>query len=39
MVDTDDPMAIGMRWAARKQTEQKKKKDIDRKASKGRQLW
>ena len=39
MVDTDDPMAIGMRWAARKQTEQKKKKKvIDRKASKGRQL-
>ncbi|KAI9341577.1 apoptosis antagonizing transcription factor-domain-containing protein [Pilaira anomala] len=39
MVDTDDPMAIGMRWAARKQTEQKKKKkDVDRKASKGRQL-
>jgi protein AATF/BFR2 len=39
MVDTDDPMAIGMRWAARKQTEQKKKKKaVDRKASKGRQL-
>ncbi|CAO3637836.1 unnamed protein product [Mucor hiemalis] len=39
MVDTDDPMAIGMRWAARKQTEQKKKKKlVDRKSSKGRQL-
>lgn len=39
MVDTDDPLAIGMRWAARKQTEQKKKKKaVDRKASKGRQL-
>ncbi|KAI8888685.1 TRAUB-domain-containing protein [Backusella circina FSU 941] len=39
MVDTDDPMAIGMRWAARKQTEQKKKKKVvDRKASKGRKL-
>ncbi|KAI8984148.1 apoptosis antagonizing transcription factor-domain-containing protein [Mycotypha africana] len=39
MVDTDDPLAIGMRWAARKQTEQKKKKkDVNRKASKGRQL-
>lgn len=39
MVDTDDPLAIGMRWAARKQNEQKKKKKtVDRKASKGRQL-
>ncbi|CEP09490.1 hypothetical protein [Parasitella parasitica] len=39
MVDTDDPTAIGMRWAARKQTEQKKKKKVvDRKSSKGRQL-
>ncbi|KAI8333801.1 apoptosis antagonizing transcription factor-domain-containing protein [Choanephora cucurbitarum] len=39
MVDTDDPLAIGMRWAARKQTEQKKKKKVvNRKGSKGRQL-
>ncbi|KAI7905236.1 apoptosis antagonizing transcription factor-domain-containing protein [Cokeromyces recurvatus] len=40
MVDTNDPVAIGMRWAARKQTENKKKKakTIDRKASKGRKL-
>ncbi|KAI8990102.1 apoptosis antagonizing transcription factor-domain-containing protein [Pilobolus umbonatus] len=39
MVDTDDPIAIGMRWAARKQNEQKKKKKVvDRKSSKGRKL-
>ncbi|KAI9486834.1 MAG: apoptosis antagonizing transcription factor-domain-containing protein [Benjaminiella poitrasii] len=39
MVDTNDPVAIGMRWAARKQTENKKKaKTVDRKASKGRKL-
>lgn len=40
MVDTDDPIAMGMRWAARKATEVKKKKTrvYDRKASKDRKL-
>ncbi|KAI9488755.1 apoptosis antagonizing transcription factor-domain-containing protein [Zychaea mexicana] len=39
MVDTDDPIAQGMRWAARKAAESKKKKRaVDRKASKGRKL-
>ncbi|KAF7729117.1 hypothetical protein EC973_004885 [Apophysomyces ossiformis] len=38
MVDTDDPMAVGMRWAASKKTESKKKKVVDQKASKGRKL-
>ncbi|CAG8622304.1 11801_t:CDS:10, partial [Ambispora leptoticha] len=37
MIDTDDPIAIGMRWAALKQTRQKKKQ-VDTKASKGRRL-
>ncbi|CAG8605614.1 2205_t:CDS:10 [Ambispora gerdemannii] len=37
MIDTDDPIAIGMRWAALKQTKQKKKQ-VDNKASKGRRL-
>ncbi|KAG9304948.1 hypothetical protein G9A89_003117 [Geosiphon pyriformis] len=37
MVDTDDPIALGIRWAALKQTKQKKKK-VDTKASKGRRL-
>ncbi|CAG8560824.1 10191_t:CDS:2 [Acaulospora colombiana] len=35
MVDTDDPVASSLRWAALKQTKQKKKK-VDTKASKGR---
>ena len=39
MVDTDDPIAQGMRWAAKKAAESKKKKRaVDRKASKGRKL-
>ncbi|KAI9302286.1 apoptosis antagonizing transcription factor-domain-containing protein [Cunninghamella echinulata] len=39
MVDTDDPIASGMRWAASKKQEiKKKKKNIDTKASKGRKL-
>ncbi|KAI8149031.1 apoptosis antagonizing transcription factor-domain-containing protein, partial [Fennellomyces sp. T-0311] len=39
MVDTDDPIAQGMRWAARKAAESKKKKRVvDRRASKGRKL-
>ncbi|KAI8365289.1 apoptosis antagonizing transcription factor-domain-containing protein [Radiomyces spectabilis] len=39
MVDTEDPIAMGMRWAARKQAEgKKKKKAVDTKASKGRKL-
>ncbi|CEG64373.1 hypothetical protein RMATCC62417_01354 [Rhizopus microsporus] len=38
MVDTDDPTAIGMRWAARKNEQKKKKKAVHTKASKGRQL-
>ncbi|ORX55086.1 TRAUB-domain-containing protein [Hesseltinella vesiculosa] len=39
MVDNDDPMATGMRWAASKKDEVKKKKvKVDTKASKGRKL-
>ncbi|KAI8057118.1 apoptosis-antagonizing transcription factor [Syncephalis plumigaleata] len=38
MVDTDDPMAIGVRWAALKQQTKKNKKKVDTKASKGRKL-
>jgi protein AATF/BFR2 len=39
MVDTDDPIASGMRWAAIKKDQvKKKKKNIDTKASKGRKL-
>ncbi|KAG0164520.1 hypothetical protein DFQ28_005774 [Apophysomyces sp. BC1034] len=38
MVDTDDPLAIGTRWAASKKTDSKKKKSVDQKASKGRKL-
>ncbi|KAG0947833.1 hypothetical protein G6F57_004373 [Rhizopus arrhizus] len=38
MVDTSDPTAIGMRWAARKNEQKKKKKAVNTKASKGRQL-
>lgn len=38
MVDTDDPTAIGMRWAARKNEQKKKKRAVNTKASKGRQL-
>ncbi|RKP22630.1 apoptosis-antagonizing transcription factor [Syncephalis pseudoplumigaleata] len=38
MVDTDDPMAIGARWAALKQQTKKNKKKVDTKASKGRKL-
>ncbi|CAO3664115.1 unnamed protein product [Umbelopsis vinacea] len=37
MVDTDDPIALGMRWAALKQNKQKKK-TVDTRASKGRRL-
>ncbi|RIA95511.1 apoptosis-antagonizing transcription factor [Glomus cerebriforme] len=37
MIDTDDPIALGMQWAAIKQTKQKKKQ-VDTKASKGRRL-
>ncbi|ORX93000.1 TRAUB-domain-containing protein [Basidiobolus meristosporus CBS 931.73] len=37
MVDSNDPVALGMRWAAIKQTKQKKKK-VDTRASKGRKL-
>ncbi|KAK9768244.1 rRNA-processing protein bfr2 [Basidiobolus ranarum] len=37
MVDSNDPVTLGMRWAAIKQTKQKKKK-IDTRASKGRKL-
>jgi protein AATF/BFR2 len=37
MVDTDDPIALGMRWAALKQNKQKKKV-VDTRASKGRRL-
>ncbi|CAI2180664.1 2482_t:CDS:10 [Funneliformis geosporum] len=37
MIDTDDPVALGMQWAAIRQTKQKKKK-VDTKASKGRRL-
>ncbi|KAL0076908.1 apoptosis antagonizing transcription factor-domain-containing protein [Phycomyces blakesleeanus] len=39
MIDTEDPIAMGMRWAARKQADIKKKnKVVDHKASKGRKL-
>lgn len=39
MVDTDDPIALGMRWAARKAAESKKKKRVvERKTSKDRKL-
>ncbi|KAI8097241.1 apoptosis antagonizing transcription factor-domain-containing protein [Halteromyces radiatus] len=39
MVDTDDPIASGMRWAASKKDQvKKKKKNIDTKGSKGRKL-
>ncbi|CAO3652940.1 unnamed protein product [Cunninghamella blakesleeana] len=39
MVDTEDPIASGLRWAANKKQEiKKKKKDIDTRASKGRKL-
>jgi len=37
MVDNDDPTAMGMRWAALRQTKQSKKQ-VDTKASKGRRL-
>ncbi|CAG8445946.1 21917_t:CDS:10 [Dentiscutata erythropus] len=37
MIDTDDPVALGLRWATLKQTKQKKK-NVDTKASKGRRL-
>ncbi|KAG0056867.1 hypothetical protein BGZ83_003161 [Gryganskiella cystojenkinii] len=37
MVDNDDPTAMGMRWAALRQTKQTKKQ-IDTKGSKGRRL-
>ncbi|KAF9433880.1 hypothetical protein BGZ76_008862 [Entomortierella beljakovae] len=37
MVDNDDPTAMGMRWAALRQTKQTKKQ-VDTKASKGRRL-
>ncbi|CAG8557439.1 10112_t:CDS:10 [Acaulospora morrowiae] len=37
MIDTDDPVAFTMRWAALKQTKQKKKK-VDTKSSKGRRM-
>ncbi|GBB94963.1 hypothetical protein RclHR1_24510001 [Rhizophagus clarus] len=37
MIDTDDPIALGMQWAAIRQTKQKKKQ-VDTKASKGRRL-
>ncbi|CAG8516745.1 3568_t:CDS:2, partial [Paraglomus occultum] len=37
MVDTDDQSSLGLRWAALKQTKQKKKQ-VDTKASKGRRL-
>ncbi|RKP07141.1 apoptosis-antagonizing transcription factor [Thamnocephalis sphaerospora] len=38
MVDTDDPLALGVRWAALKQQTKQNKKKVDRKASKGRRL-
>ncbi|KAF9924071.1 hypothetical protein FBU30_005911 [Linnemannia zychae] len=37
MVDNDDPTAMGMRWAALRQTKQTKKQ-VDTKGSKGRRL-
>ncbi|KAF9161503.1 hypothetical protein DFQ26_004496 [Actinomortierella ambigua] len=37
MVDNDDPTAMGMRWAALRQSKQSKKA-VDTKASKGRRL-
>ncbi|CAB4495722.1 uncharacterized protein OCT59_009562 [Rhizophagus irregularis] len=37
MIDTDDPISLGMQWAAIRQTKQKKKQ-VDTKASKGRRL-
>ncbi|KAF0442182.1 TRAUB-domain-containing protein [Gigaspora margarita] len=36
-IDSDDPVALGLRWATLRQTKQKKK-NVDTKASKGRQL-
>ncbi|CAG8611561.1 13062_t:CDS:10 [Gigaspora margarita] len=36
-IDTDDPVALGLRWATLRQTKQKKK-NVDTKASKGRRL-
>lgn len=38
MVDSDDPIAMGVRWAARKSAEVKKKKKQGDKSSKGRKL-
>ena len=39
MVDNDDPIASGMRWAQSKKDQVKKKKvKVDTKASKGRKL-
>ncbi|CAG8681804.1 1399_t:CDS:2 [Cetraspora pellucida] len=37
MIDNDDPVALGLRWATLKQTKQKKK-NVDTKASKGRRV-
>ncbi|KAF9907614.1 hypothetical protein BX616_000374 [Lobosporangium transversale] len=37
MVDNDDPMSMGLRWAALRQTKQAKKQ-VDTKGSKGRRL-
>ncbi|KAI7865764.1 apoptosis antagonizing transcription factor-domain-containing protein [Spinellus fusiger] len=39
MIDTEDPIAMGIRWAANKQADIKKKnRVVDQKASKGRKL-